>query len=45
MRSLRRPRNLVLLALLVLACTGGTFSCNSGDDDGDKVTVNGSVNN
>jgi hypothetical protein len=39
----RRLVKLVLLGLACLACTGGTFTCESGDkDDDDKIIVKGS---
>ena len=45
MRSLHPLRNALLLVLIAVACTGGTFTCHSGKDDGDKIDVNGKVNN
>jgi hypothetical protein len=38
----RRLLQVLLLSLACLACTAGTFTCESGDDDGDKVVVKGS---
>jgi hypothetical protein len=47
MRTDIRPRTALLVALIALACTGGSFTCkgSSGDhhDPDDKVIVDGSV--
>ena len=38
----RRFVKLILLGFACLACTGGTFTCNNGDDnDDDKIVVTG----
>ena len=41
MRILRRPRTVLALALVVLACTGGTFTCHS---DSGSISSSSTVN-